>query len=221
MKKLDVPQSGKRGLTVNYDGRYGLVSRALAIPAQPNTTAQLKSKSALQQVAALWRSLTQAQMKAWDAQAALARTNPVLGLSGKLTGFLLFCSINITCLDLNLPLYLDPPPIPTFPPYPSPTLSLTAASGVVTMRLLTTGDWLAPVMMKACSPESAGKSKPGRYKVLGILPTAGTGICDFTALYTSVIKTFPVKDKLFCTIEHVINGYHDIPLAFVGVPVET
>jgi len=41
MKILDIPQSGKRGLTVSMGGRYGQVSRALAIPSNPRTVAQL------------------------------------------------------------------------------------------------------------------------------------------------------------------------------------
>jgi hypothetical protein len=32
MKILDIPQSGKRGLTVSMPGRYGQVSRALVVP---------------------------------------------------------------------------------------------------------------------------------------------------------------------------------------------
>jgi hypothetical protein len=37
MKILDIPQSGKRGLTVSQGGRYGQISRALVIPSNPRT----------------------------------------------------------------------------------------------------------------------------------------------------------------------------------------
>ncbi len=39
MRILDIPQSGKEGLRVSLQGRYGQVRRALVIPANPRTTA--------------------------------------------------------------------------------------------------------------------------------------------------------------------------------------
>jgi hypothetical protein len=39
MRILDIPQSGKEGLSVSLQGRYGQVRRALVIPANPRTTA--------------------------------------------------------------------------------------------------------------------------------------------------------------------------------------
>ena len=47
MKILDIPQCGKLGLTVTYQGRNGLIRRAYAVPANPNTPAQLAVRSAL------------------------------------------------------------------------------------------------------------------------------------------------------------------------------
>ena len=40
MKILDIPQSGKEGLSVSLQGRYGQVRRALVIPTNPRTSAQ-------------------------------------------------------------------------------------------------------------------------------------------------------------------------------------
>jgi hypothetical protein len=61
MKILDIPQSGKRGLTVSQNGRYGQISRALVIPANPQTAAQLNVRSILAAVATRWDALTEAQ----------------------------------------------------------------------------------------------------------------------------------------------------------------
>ncbi len=56
MKILDIPQSGKRGLNVSQNSRNGLVSRALVIPTNPQTDAQMRVRSFLRSVASKWSS---------------------------------------------------------------------------------------------------------------------------------------------------------------------
>jgi hypothetical protein len=57
MSILDIPQSGKRGLTVSMGGRYGQVNRALVIPSKPRTAAQLNVRQLMSIQAAAWRAL--------------------------------------------------------------------------------------------------------------------------------------------------------------------
>ena len=59
MKILDIPQSGKRGLNVSQAGQFGQISRTLAIPANPRTSAQMSVRDNLSRVAARWRALTE------------------------------------------------------------------------------------------------------------------------------------------------------------------
>jgi hypothetical protein len=86
MKVLDVPSTGKRGVVVGQGGRYGQVSRTLAIPANPRTTAQLAVRQSLSTQAKIWRTLTQAQIAAWNTTAAAQQTTPEDGQSGRMTG---------------------------------------------------------------------------------------------------------------------------------------
>ena len=58
MKIIDVPQSGKCGLTVAYEGRNGLIRRAWVIPANPRTAAQLNIRTLFATEAARFRTLT-------------------------------------------------------------------------------------------------------------------------------------------------------------------
>jgi hypothetical protein len=69
MKVLDVPSTGKRGVVVGQGGRYGQVSRILAIPTNPRSTAQLAARQSLSTQAKIWRTLTQAQIAAWNTAA--------------------------------------------------------------------------------------------------------------------------------------------------------
>ena len=60
MKILDIPQSGKRGLNVSQAGQFGQISRALAIPSNPRTPAQMAVRNILRRVSASWRALSEA-----------------------------------------------------------------------------------------------------------------------------------------------------------------
>jgi hypothetical protein len=79
MKISDIPQSGKRGKTVSMQGRYGQVSRILAVPANPETPYQLTIRRNLRKVSAAWRALTEAQRAAWITAAQNARSHSRLG----------------------------------------------------------------------------------------------------------------------------------------------
>ena len=115
MKILDIPQSGKRGLNVSQAGQFGQISRALAIPANPRTAAQMSVRAILSRVAARWRALEEAQRAAWMAAAKEAKSNTRLGQSGTLSGFLLFTKINCTLAQFGQDQVDAPPAQPQFP----------------------------------------------------------------------------------------------------------
>jgi hypothetical protein len=66
MKILDVPQSGKKGLDVSTNGRYGQVRRTLVIPTNPHTASQMTVRANLSAVAKCWRTLTENRRQAWN-----------------------------------------------------------------------------------------------------------------------------------------------------------
>ena len=111
MKILDIPQSGKRGLNVSQAGHFGQVSRALAIPANPRSPAQMTIRAILSTVSAGWRALQEAQRAAWMAAAKEVKSNSRLGQNGTLSGFLLFTKINCTLLRFGQPRVDAPRPV--------------------------------------------------------------------------------------------------------------
>ncbi len=86
MKIIDVPQTGKLGLVVAYQGRYGLIRRSWTVPANPNTLAQQTVRANLQAMAQGYDALTETQQNAWIAAAAQVQSKGSLGQSGPLTG---------------------------------------------------------------------------------------------------------------------------------------
>src|ERR1035441_2219823 len=130
MKILDIPQSGKRGLYVSQGGRYGQISRAFVVPANPRTASQLDVRRAFGSAAARWRTLTQDQRNAWRAAAKTKNTVPRLGQSGPLTGSQLFTKINCTLAALGASQGDAPPSFPQFLQNPVGALSLPNVGGV-------------------------------------------------------------------------------------------
>jgi hypothetical protein len=115
MKILDIPQSGKRGLTVSMKSAFGLVSRIAAIPANPRTPSQMGVRAILSRVSASWRGLQEAQRAAWMAAAKEVKSNSRLGQNGSLSGFQLFTKINCTLAQFGQDQVTAPPASPQFP----------------------------------------------------------------------------------------------------------
>ena len=138
MKILDVPQSGKRGVTVSQGGRYGQISRALVIPTNPRSAPQMLIRNRLSGVAAQWRQLTQDQRDAWTAAAKSVNSSPRAGQSGVLTGAQLFTKINVSNLTIGQPVVTDPPARPAVSILPVTALVITNAGGSPVLKLTTT-----------------------------------------------------------------------------------
>ena len=79
MKILDIPQTGKRGLNVSLKSAFGLVSRTVAIPANPRTPSQMGVRAILSRVSASWRVLSEVQRASWMAAAKETKSNSRLG----------------------------------------------------------------------------------------------------------------------------------------------
>ena len=135
MKIIDVPQTGKIGLQVSFQSRYGLVRRARVIPKQPNTFAQLQVRANLTRAAAGFDKLTTAQQDAWNTAAAKHHTKPSLGQSGPLTGLQLFVKINTTLAMLGSDAVLVPPPYPVFPAVAPQNVVITNLLGVIKITM--------------------------------------------------------------------------------------
>jgi len=222
MKVLDVPSTGKRGVVVGQGGRYGQVSRTLAIPANPRTTAQLAVRQSLSTQAKIWRTLTQAQIAAWNTAAAAQQTTPEDGQSGKMTGLQLFIQVN-TVATLTGQATVSNPPVEVAPAgLPAITLNITNTAGVVSIKLATSGTMPAIALVKACPPQSAGISTCSKWRILGKCPAVTSGAADITALFTAKFGAPAAGTKLFIQVEEVAGYAEQIPSQYEGlVPAAT
>jgi hypothetical protein len=185
MKILDIAQSGKRGLNVSQDGAFGQVSRALAIPSNPRTAAQMAVRNHLSQVSARWRALQEAQRVAWVAAAKEVRSTTRLGQSGALSGFLMFTKINCALLQYGHEQVDVPPPPPQFVALAPQGLVITNTGGAVALKLTCPTSPGQNTIVRASAPVSAGRQTCSDYRVLGMCPTPAQGSSDITSLYTA------------------------------------
>jgi hypothetical protein len=217
MKVLDVPSTGKRGVVVGQGGRYGQVSRTLAIPTNPRTTAQLAVRQALSNQSKRWRTLTQAQIAAWNTAAADQQTTPEDGQSGRMTGLQLFVQVNTVAILTGQPTVSNPPPAVAPVGLPAITLTLTNTAGVVSIKLATAGAMPAIALVKACKPQSAGISICNNWRKLGLCPPVTSGAADITALFTAKFGAPIAGKKLFIQVVEVAGYTVEIPSQYEGV----
>ncbi len=217
MKILDIPQSGKRGLTVSQAGRNGQISRALVIPSNPQTDAQMRIRHFLGNVAAKWATLTQAEREAWNAAGKQRQSKARLGQSGPLTGFQLFAKINCSLLIIGNEEVTAPPAAAAFPLLPVSGLTITNTAGVVTLKLTTTDAPAEGTMLRGAAPCSQGRNVSPDVVYLGTLDSPVGDAVDISTAYKAKYGSPPVGSKVFVTVNQNIGGWEDTARRFWAI----
>ena len=217
MKILDIPQSGKRGLNVSQKGAFGQISRTLAIPSNPRTSAQMSVRANLSKVAAAWRALTEAQRVAWVAAAKEAKSSTRLGQNGTLSGFLLFTKINCTLAQFGQAQVTAPPAPPQFPDLAPQNLVITNTAGVVAVKLTCPTSPGENTIVRASAPVSAGRETCADFRLLGTCPAAVQGSSDITSLYTARFGAPSAAKKVFVQVSQMVNGWEQVPVGFWAI----
>lgn len=217
MKILDIPQSGKKGLDVSMGGRYGQAKRALVIPTNPRTAAQMAVRDIFARVAKAWRALTEAQRAAWIAAAATQQSKARLGQSGALTGSQLFVKVNSVLAQFGQDQVVTPPAPAAFGELAPENLVITNAAGVITLKLTCPDSPGENTIVRASAPQSAGRSVCNDLRVLGICPAPVGGSADITGLYTARYGVPAVGSKVFVRVNQFVDGYEDIGAEFRAV----
>jgi hypothetical protein len=217
MKLIDVPQSGKCGLTVTYPSRSGLVRRAWVVPSNPQTASQLEVRNTLARMAHAFDGLTEAQQDAWNAAAAQVQTQPRLGQSGPMTGLQLFVRLNANLLRVGEAQLDLPSNRPEFDPNIVQALELTNTGGVPALKLVTSGESDSFNLVWGCAPQNSGTRRPLSWRYLGELPEAQAGKANLTALYAAKFGTPVAGDRIFIASQQMESGWEDIKLQFTGL----
>jgi len=217
MKILDIPQSGKKGLDVSMNGRYGQVRRTLVIPTNPRTAGQMTVRANLSLVAKKWRTLTEDQREAWNATGNTYKSAARLGQSGALTGLQLFIKVNATLAEFGQDLVDAPPSYPAFPPLAPQSLTATNTEGVIALKLACPGNPGQNTIIRASAPQSAGRSVCRDVRILGTCPAPAAGSADITALYVAKFGAPTPGTKIFVQASQMDSGFETIPVEFSAI----
>jgi hypothetical protein len=209
MKILDIPQSGTSGVSVSVQSRFGQFRRALVVPKDPRTSDQVRVRSALGRISALWNTLTNEQRRLWNDRASDVRSRTRLGKNGRLSGQQLFVKINCILASVGKPMVTTPPDRPRFPANPVGALSITNSNGAIALRLSVTRDAAADVIVRGAAPCSQGVSFVRDFTILGLLPAAAGGASEITDIY---IKKYGIPregSRVFIRTNQEIDGWED------------
>ncbi len=214
---IDVPTSGKVGLTVTYPGRNGLVRRAWVAPANPQTGAQLVVRSNLTTVTRAWKGLTETQRQAWISLASQIQSHSVLGQSGPLTGSQLFTKVNCSLLAIGGEQVTDPPTIPTDFDTKVTGLTITNAAGVIALKLSTSDSPPEGTMVRAAAPQSQGTYRPITLRYIGGLDSPVGGFCVITTAYTNRFGVPPVGARVFVQVNANLGGFEGPKVTYSAI----
>src|ERR1035437_2987621 len=148
VKVLDIPKSGRCGLTVAYQSRYGNCQRAWVLPDNPRTPAQRGRRKSFGHVAGAWsRVLTQLQREAWNVAGPKVQSKTRLGQSGKLTGQQFFQGICSARACIAAGMLLTPPAPVVFGPNVTGHLAIRNGENGVRLLLSVTGPVTEDIMV--------------------------------------------------------------------------
>jgi hypothetical protein len=217
MKIIDVPQTGKLGLTVTYPSRNGLIRRSWVVPANPQTADQLVVRSRLANRAAAYDALTEAQQDAWIAAAAQEQSRPTLGQSGPLTGLQLYLKINANLEMVGEPTVTTPPAKPTFTGVVTTGLVITNTGGTIAIKLAASGSSSAFQLVRGASPQNSGTRRIISKRYLGQLPEVTGGFATITTIYSDKFGVPATGQRIFITVNEMADGWQGIESVYTAL----
>jgi hypothetical protein len=217
MKILDIPQTGKWGISVSIPGRTGQARRALVIPSNPRTLGQSSTREIFEQVTTAWRGLTEPQREAWTAMASAYQTKAVLGQSGAMTGSQLYNKLNCTLLQFGAAMTDTPVAKPTLAPLVPTNLVITNGGGIIALKLTCPDDPGENTIVRASKGVSAGIARPPAMAILGICPVPAVGAANISSLYTAKYGVPVAGQKIFVHCNTFVDGWQSLGRTFWAI----
>ena len=227
MKFRDIPQSGSRGKIVASRNRSGPYHRERVSPDQPATAAQCGTWLNMSDLSRLWNLLQEEQRLAWEGLSEEVHSRPNLGISGRLSGCLLFKKLNLVLVTCQRQPLLDPPPLPEFSPNPIKGFEIRKLRNRIALILKVSAKlpWqdrtpLEDIMVQGWAPCRAGMRMNDLYSFLGFPPAPVGEESDFTGLYLKKLKEWrkmedkryqvPLEgSKIFVRVVQQMNGWQN------------
>jgi hypothetical protein len=194
------------GSTVYARNRGGAYARNRTFPTQPNTAAQIAQRNIFGDVSASWKTLTEAQRKAWINAATDFPYIDVFGNEKKYSGSVLFQKLNVN-LTIIGSTTLTLPPIPiAFRAISTFTINTTADPETLPI-FSSPGTTLSDTKLIIYGTDtlSPGISFAKKYfRLIDVLPVSTNyNATDIFAAWSAVFGSFVSGQKIFVKIIEV------------------
>jgi hypothetical protein len=184
MKILDIPRSGKCGLTVAYQSPFGACLRQHVPQKAGLTPAREQVCAAFGGNSRKWAGkLSQEQRDRWTLGGAQVMSHPRLAQKGPLSGQQLWQAISSVRATVGLPEALEIPPRPVFSPCNVGRLVIENGADGVRLYVAVSGELNEDIMVFGQEPCSCGRYKRRNVSYLGLLPPPIGGLSEVTRLY--------------------------------------
>lgn len=212
---LVVDGRGKLGGHVLTKNRSGASMRTKVTPVNPQTSYQLGVRNRFSTYSQGWKSLTAAQIIAWNAAVGdFSKTN-IFGDTVNPSGFNLYQRLNNNLVTTGNSAITSPPTPAAVGEVVAE--SLTAESGTQSLSLVLSDDVPANTSVKvfATAQLSAGRNfVKSQYRLIGILDPAATTPVDLLSLYQAKFGDIDqVGSKIFvkCVAVNATTGQEGTP----------
>lgn len=200
--------SGTIDGTTYSKNKYSNYMKGHRSPTNKQTNTQLQVRADLTNISKLWQTLTDAERKAWDNFALANEKTSIFGKMVSITGFNAFVKLNMNLAAVGVA-YISNPPLNTDVVGLSNLVSLTATASTQVISLVFTAtptDVTTSLLIKASNPLSAGKAGAGMgLRVIKFTAGAATSPISLGTVYTSVIGSFQVGQKIFIEVTPINN----------------
>ncbi len=184
MKILDIPRSGKCGVTVAFQSPFGLCVRQHVPQKAGLTPAREQVCAAFGGNSRKWAGkLSQEQRDRWTLGGAQVMSHPRLAQKGPLSGQQFWQAISSVRATVGLPETLEVPPRPVFSPCNVGPLVIENGADGVRLYVAVSGDLNEDIMVFGQEPCSCGRYKRRNVSYLGLLPPPIGGLSEITRLY--------------------------------------
>lgn len=208
MKMLDIPKSGKCGLIVAFQSRFGLCQRQWVVPRNTITEARLLRRAEFGSNSRMWSAkLSQEQRDRWCAAAGQVMSQPRLSQKGPLTGQQFWQAISSVRSVVGLPVEFEPPTPVVFEPSRVGRLVIENTADGVRLWLTVSGELNEAVMVFGQEPCPAGRTKRRNVAYLGLLPPPVGGLSEITHLYKAKYGEPRAGRKVFIVTCQEKNGW--------------
>jgi hypothetical protein len=213
MKILDIPRSGKCGLTVAYQSRFGLCLRQHVPQKAALTPARQRVCSLFAQNSRKWSTtLSKDQHDRWCLAAAQVMSHPRLAQKGPLTGQQLWQAISTVRSVVGLPETLEVPTRPVFSSSNVGPLVIENGADGLRLYLPVSGQLTEDIMVFGQEPCSRGRYQRRNVSYLGLLPPPINGLSDITQLYTTRFGEPRPAQKVFLVSCQQKDGWKGLDL---------